>query len=366
MEEIVRTLRCIVEIESCSADKESVDRLGNYVVSMLEDIGARVTVLREKFVGDHLVADFGQGSGQILILCHLDTIWPKGTLKSQPFRIEDGIAYGPGIFDMKSGLTITLYALKCLHDLNVTLGRRIRVLFTSDEEIGAHTSRAYIEKYAKQSDLVLCMEAPLGKSGALKTARKGLGIFKLMVTGKQAHAGNDPEKGVNAIYELAHQILKLQSLNNQVLGTSVNVGVVSGGLVSNQVPSKAQAEIDIRVASKAQEEKIVKFIQSLTPTLLGASVEVSGGMNRPGMERTDAIGRAFDIAKELGRNIGIDLAETSAGGGSDAQFAAAIGLPVLDGLGAVGDGMFTSREHIVLETMPQRIALLTALLTNSK
>ena len=365
MQEIVDTLRCIVEMESCSADKASVDRLGHFVASMLENIGAHVTVIREKFVGDHIVADFGQGSSQILILCHLDTIWPEGTLKNQPFRIEDGIAYGPGIFDMKSGLTIALYALKCLNDLDVDPQCRIRVLFTSDEEIGAHTSREYIERYAKESDLVLCMEAPLGENGALKTARKGLGIFKLMIRGKEAHAGNDPEKGVNAIYELAHQLLKLQALNNHSLGTSVNVGVIPGGLVSNQVPSEAEAEIDVRVATKEQEKLIIKSIRSLTPVMSGASIEVKGGMNRPVMERTDAIGRTFQIAKELARNIGIDLVEASAGGGSDAQFAAAIGSPVLDGLGAVGDGMFTDREYIVLQTVPQRIALLASLLTNS-
>ena len=239
------------------------------------------------------------------------------------------------------------------------------MLLTSDEEIGAGTSRALIEANARSSDFVLCMEAPLGEAGALKTARKGLGIFTVKVTGRAAHAGNDPEKGVSAIEELAHQVLRLHDLNDYAVGTTVNVGAVEGGLVSNQVASSAQAQVDLRVATNEQADRAVRAILGLTPVLASATVEVTGGMNRPVMERTEATARLFERARELGRGLGMELTEATAGGGSDGQFAAAVGVPVLDGLGAIGDGMFTDQEHVRVESLPQRTALLASLLMDA-
>ncbi len=362
---IVETLRRLVEMESCSAEKTSVDELGYFVRQRLEALGAQVNVVRQQTVGDHIVADLGEDDEQTLVLCHLDTIWPRGTIERLPFRVENGIAYGPGVFDMKAGVAIALHALKTLAALGLKPKRRVRMLLTSDEEIGAGTSRALIEANARSSDFVLCMEAPLGEAGALKTARKGLGIFTVKVTGRAAHAGNDPEKGVSAIEELAHQVLRLHDLNDYAVGTTVNVGAVEGGLVSNQVASSAQAQVDLRVATNEQADRAVRAILGLTPVLASATVEVTGGMNRPVMERTEATARLFERARELGRGLGMELTEATAGGGSDGQFAAAVGVPVLDGLGAIGDGMFTDQEHVRVESLPQRTALLASLLMDA-
>jgi glutamate carboxypeptidase len=360
--EILETLRQLVEIESCSSEKDAVDELGLFVGGRLDAVGARVHIIEQETVGDHLLADFGEGDGQVLVLGHLDTIWPTGTLKRQPFRVEHGLAFGPGIFDMKAGLAITLHALESLSTLQLTPGRRIRVLLNGDEENGSYTSQPIIEECARASEFVLCVEAPLGRAGALKTARKGLGRFTVSVTGRAAHAGNDPDKGISAIQELAHQILRLGEIGNPARGTFVNVGVVRGGLVSNQIADSAEAEVDLRAATPAEADRAVGAILGLTPATRGASVTVAGGLNRPVMERTDAIGHLFEKARQMALENGIELTEASVGGGSDGQFAAAVGAPVLDGLGAIGDGMFTDHEHIVVDSLPERTGLLASLL----
>ena len=364
LDAIVETLRELVELESCSSDKVSVDRIGRYVRRRLEEMGARVDVVPQSEVGDQLLADIGEGSKQVLVLCHLDTIWPQGTIRRQPFRVEHGLAYGPGIFDMKASIALLLHALKTLRASGEEPKRRVRVFFNSDEETGSATSRSLIEANAKQSAAVLCLEPALGPEGSLKTARKGLGIFNVRVRGRAAHAGNDPQKGISAIAELAHQIVKLHGLTDYESGTTVNVGVVKGGVVGNQVAPCAEAVVDLRAATVQEADKAVAAILGLRPVLPGAVVEVTGGLNRPVMERTEATARLFDRASEIARTLGIELTEASAGGGSDGQFAAAVGAPVLDGLGAIGDGMFTECEHVRVESLPQRVALLASLLAH--
>ncbi len=356
------TLRELVEIESFSGDKAGVDELGRYVGARLQGVGATVEFRRQEDVGDHLVARLGDGRSQVLVLGHLDTIWPPGTLEISPFRVERGRAYGPGIFDMKSGIAIAIHALKSLAQSGRLRNRRVAVLLTSDEEIGCGTSRALIEELARQSEFVLCMEAPLGPDGALKTSRKALGIFRVRVQGRAAHAGNDHQRGISAVEELAHQILRLSQLTDYEQGTTVTVGKMSGGVVGNQVAGDAEALGDFRVASKEEEGRVVRAIEGLTPVLPGARVHASAEVNRPLMKPSPKSRRLFRRAQDVAAGIGMTLTEASAGGGSDAQFAAALGVPVLDGLGCPGDGMFTDEEHVVVADLPRRVALLESIL----
>ena len=361
-DEILQTLQRIVELESFSSDKASLDALGAYIKARLETLGARVEVIPQADAGDHLLAEIGEGPDQQLILCHMDTVWPGGTIQQRPFRVESGLAYGPGILDMKAGIAITLHALRALKTLNREPQHRVRLLFNSDEELGSLTSRSLIETEAKNSVSTLCLEPSFGKEGALKTARKGVGMFSVKVTGRAAHAGNDPKNGISAVEEMAHQILKLQGLTNYETGTTVNVGVARGGTVRNQVPPFAEALVDIRVATLEEADRTVEAILGLSPVLPGATVDVTGGLNRPPMERTPAIARLFEDASQIASTAGIKLTEAQVGGGSDGQFAAAVGVPVLDGLGGVGEGPHAEHEHVSVEALPQRVALLAALL----
>lgn len=357
------TLRELVEIESFSGDKAGVDELGRYVGARLEELGATVEFRRQEDVGDHLVAGLGDGRSQVLVLGHLDTIWPPGTLEISPFRVERGRAYGPGIFDMKSGIAIAIHALESLAQSGRLRNRRVTVLLTSDEEIGCGTSRALIEELARQSEFVLCMEAPLGPDGSLKTSRKALGIFRIRVQGRAAHAGNDHQRGISAVEELAHQILRLSQLTDYEQGTTVTVGKMSGGVVGNQVAGYAEALGDFRAASKQEESRVVRAIEGLTPVLPGARVQASAEVNRPLMKPSPESRRLFRRAQDAAAGTGMTLMEASAGGGSDAQFAAALGVPVLDGLGCPGDGMFTDEEHVVVADLPRRVALLESILS---
>ena len=362
-DDMVETLRGLVEIESFSRDKAGVDRLGRHVAGLLAELGARVDFRAQRQVGDHLVATLGAGPSQVLVLGHLDTVWPPGTLAEQPFRLEDGLALGPGVLDMKSGIVIAIHALRALAVSGLPPGRRIVVLLTSDEEIGCGTSRALIEEISGSSEFVLCMEAPLGPEGALKTSRKALGIFEVEVKGRAAHAGNDHEKGISAVEEMAHQVLRLSRLTCYRMGTTVTVGTVSGGVVGNQVAASARALGDFRVASADEERRVVRAIEGLTPVLPGAAVRARAEVNRPLMTPTPQSRHLLDLARRAAATVGVTLREASAGGGSDAQFAAALGVPVLDGLGCPGDGMFTEREHVVAAELPRRAALLTAILS---
>ena len=361
--DIVDTLRGLVEIESFSRDKAGVDRLGRHVAGLLAGLGARVDFRAQRQVGDHLVATLGTGPSQVLVLGHLDTVWPPGTLAAQPFRLEDGLALGPGVLDMKSGVAIAIHALRSLAASGLPPGRRIVVLLTTDEEIGCGTSRALIEDISRSSEYVLCMEAPLGPEGALKTSRKALGIFEVEVEGRAAHAGNDHEKGVSAVEEMAHQVLRLSRLTCYARGTTVTVGTISGGVVGNQVAASARALGDFRAASADEERRVVRAIEGLTPVLPGARVRGRAEVNRPLMTPSPGSRRLLDLARQAAATVGVTLSEASAGGGSDAQFAAALGVPVLDGLGCPGDGMFTEREHVVTAELPRRAALLSAILS---
>jgi glutamate carboxypeptidase len=367
--EMVRLLEKFVCSESPSFDKAAVDRFGEIVAAEWQKRGAQVEVLRQTKRGNHVRAEVvlgkGQAARQLMALGHLDTVYPLGTLSTMPFRVAGGCALGPGTFDMKGGIVQALFAVDALHAAEIALPKRLVFLWNSDEEIGSDSSRKAIETEARRSDAVFVLEPAFGSDGRLKTARKGVGTAEIVVTGRSAHAGIDPERGVNAVHELALQIERLMKMNDPRRGITVQATVIGGGTVSNVVPEHARAEVDIRCARMADSAALNRRLRALRPILRGARVEVRGGMNRPPLERSPQVVGLFTEAKSLMREIGFSLEEASTGGGSDGNLTAALGIPTLDGLGPVGDGAHSPREHLVIRRMPERAALLAALLATS-
>jgi glutamate carboxypeptidase len=358
-------LKQLAAIESPSTDKAAVDACMAFVANHLWTFGADVQTLPQITAGDHVRAIWrggSSGSGQFLVLCHLDTVWPIGTLAHMPIHEADGKLYGPGTYDMKAGIAITFAALRAIKDSGLAPRRPICMLFTSDEEIGSRTSRGVIEEEAKKSTLVLVLE-PAMRGGQLKTFRKGVGQFNVVAHGRSAHAGVDHAQGVNAIEELAHQIVRLQNMTDYEQGTTINVGVIDGGTASNVVPERASMEVDFRVSKMVEIDRIVPEIQNLTPVLNGARLEITGGLNRPPMERTPLMIGTFEKMRRLGESIGLKLEEGATGGASDGNFTAALGSPTLDGLGAWGDGAHAAHEHVVIDSLADRAALLATLFT---
>ncbi len=363
--EMLETLGRMVELESPSTDKRAVDRAVDYVAEEAETLGARLTRHRSGDYGDHLQADFAprnSGRGRLLLLGHLDTVWSLGTLSRMPFRIARGRAWGPGVLDMKSGVTGALFALRAVRELKLELPGKVTLLLNSDEEVGSASSRPITERLAKSSDTVLVLEPGTGLHGALKTARKGVGEFQVRACGRAAHAGVDFEKGVSAIVELARQIQRISGFTRLKRGITVNVGVIGGGTRTNVVAEEAWARVDIRIPRLANWGYLEKQFRSLKPFHPQARVEVTGELNRPPMERTRAIVALFRRARELGKPLGLDLQESSTGGGSDGNFTAALGIPTLDGLGGVGEGAHAVNESILLSQFPLRTALLARLI----
>jgi glutamate carboxypeptidase len=350
----------LVSQESPSGDVAALDALRAKIARRFFAVGASVARVPD----GSLLVQFGVQAGRkrpSLILGHFDTVWPIGTLARLPFRVEDGRAYGPGVYDMKAGLVLAEFALKAINDLRLTTPRTVMLLLTPDEEVGSVQSRASIELAAREAAFVLVPEPPL-EGGALKTARKGIGRFTVEVTGRAAHAGVEPEKGISAVVELAHQVLALQGLADPPAGTTLNVGLIRGGTAPNVVPAEASAAVDVRVATLAEATRIEAAMADLRPVLAGARVAVSGGFNRPPMERSPAIADLFGRAQVIGQSLGMELTEGSTGGGSDGNFTAALGIPTLDGLGVPGAGAHADHEHILVDSLPQRAALLAALL----
>ena len=360
--DILGTLKTMVELESFTSDKQGTDALSDYLIQRLRELGAETTVIPQDQVGNHVIADIEGGEGRIMLLCHMDTVWPKGTIENPPFTVMGDLAYGPGILDMKAGIAIALHALETLRTNGVQPKHKIKIVLNSDEETGSTSSRRLIEEEARKSDQVFCLEPGAGKKGALKTGRKGVGMFQVKVTGKAAHAGNEPEKGISAIEEMAHQILRLHSLTDFSRGTTVNVGVLQGGAVRNQVAAFAEALVDLRVTTTAEAVRVEREILNASPVLNDALVEVTGSLNRPPMERTESTAMMLNWVKEFADPLRIHLEETQVGGGSDAQFVAALGIPVLDGMGGVGEGPHADHENIVVSELPRRVALLASIM----
>jgi glutamate carboxypeptidase len=359
---ILEDLKTFVELESPSDDKAMTDRFGDFLADTVRGrLRARVEVLEQPRFGNHIRMELGPQNGErpILLLGHFDTVWPVGTLAGMPFRTEGPFAYGPGTLDMKGGLVLGIHALEALQEADL-LRMPVVFLFTSDEERGSLSSRPLIEAEASASQAVLVLEPAAG--GALKTARKGIGIFRVGVEGLAAHAGSNPELGVSAIEEMARLILDLHGLNDPTTGTTVNVGVVNGGTRPNVTAAAASAEVDLRVTNLAEAQRLEETILGLRPHNPKARVSVTGGINRPPMERTPGVAALFEMARGVARRLGFELGEASVGGASDANFVTPLGVPVIDGLGAVGDGAHATHEHVEVASLPIRASLIAGLI----
>jgi glutamate carboxypeptidase len=302
-------------------------------------------------------------NGQVLALGHSDTAWPVGTLRSMPFRQAGGRLWGPGVLDMKAGIVFFLFAVRALRELDIAAGSKVLLQLNPDEEVGSEVSRALTEKNAARSKAVLVLEPGTGLTGKLKTARKGVGDFSVVVKGRASHAGVDFEAGASAVLELTRQIERIAGFTELKRGITVNPGVISGGTRSNVVAAEARAEVDIRVLRLRDAPALEKKFRSLKPHDRRCSVEVTGGLNRPPMERSAGIVALYRKAQALGREIGVELEESLTGGGSDGNFTAALGVPTLDGLGAVGEGAHAANESLLVDRMADRTALLGKLLT---
>jgi glutamate carboxypeptidase len=355
----IRTVETLVRLESPSTDKAAVDRCGDALVEILRGADAEVERLRHTARGDHVRARFAGSGRPILLLGHFDTVWPVGTLERMPLTRDGDRLYGPGTFDMKAGIAIGIAAVNALRATSAP-HPPITMLWTTDEEIGSGTSRAVIEAEARRSSAVFVLEPALA-GGTLKTARKGCGEYEIAVHGIAAHAGLDPGKGASAIHELAAQIRAIERLQDLPRGISVNAGVISGGTRPNVVAEEARATVDVRAVTRADAEAIDSEFRRLNPTRPGTRLTVRGGFDRPPMERTEAIAALFAKAVAVAAALGHELGEGSAGGGSDGNFTAALGVPTLDGLGAIGNGAHAAHEHVDIPSLPWRAALVAGL-----
>src|SRR5271165_947370 len=361
--EMVACLREIVLRESPTHSKMACDQLSTYLEVQFAAIGGGAKIHRQDLAGDHLQIDFSGAEGRkpLLLLGHLYTVYDLGTLQIMPWREENGKLYGPGVFDMKSGITQMMFALAALRGIRGRLPRPVKVLLVSDEEAGSESSRALTENVARQCRAVLVCE-PSGPGGALKTARKGVGSFTLKISGQASHSGLDFEKGQSAILELAHQILAISQLTDLERGTTLNVGVIRGGTRTNVVAAEALAEVDVRIARKGDAAIMERRIRQLRPVNRKCKLEIEGGINRPPLERTEQVVALFELARKIAADLGFPLEEVAVGGGSDGNFTAGIGVPTLDGVGAVGEGAHSAHESIVAAELPGRAALLAGLI----
>ena len=342
---MVDTLRRLVELESPGNDKASVDRLGAFLAQSFQRRGARVRMHRQRQAGDHLQADFNGAGKPILLLGHMDTVWDVGTIVRMPLKESGGRFWGPGVLDMKAGIALMLHALDALRERG--LRRRVTVLLVSDEETGSGSSRPITEALARKSAAVLVLEPASGLHGALKTSRKGVGEFHLKVAGRAAHSGLDFEKGQSAILELARQVEKIAAFTDLERGLTVNPGVIRGGTRVNVIAAEAEAEVDARIQRLADGGRLERRFRSLRPFNRQCKLEVTGGINRPPMERR-ACAALFAQARRMAHELGFDLGEDAVGGASDGNFTAALGVPTLDGLGGVGEGAHAANESVII------------------
>lgn len=364
--QMVQWLMDLINTDSPSDNKPALDRLARRLGDRFGSYGAAVELVPNPEAGDHLLARFsgpGARGKPLLLLGHLDTVWGMGEAGRRPARLEDGKIFGPASFDMRGGTTLMLALAHYLSSCHGRLKRPLTILLDSDEEVGTRTARALIEEEARDCRAVLVLE-PCLPGGVVKTARKGVGTFSISASGVAAHAGVDYQKGVSAIQELAYQVLELYQLNNLDLGTTVNPGVIRGGSRSNVIADQAELEVDVRVATKAEGERITGCIHGLEPRVKGSRLTVRGNMNRPPLERNRQVIQLYRQARQLAGELGIDLQEGSTGGGSDGCFTAALGVPTLDGLGPDGAGPHALHEHVLVENLVPRAALLTHLALN--
>jgi glutamate carboxypeptidase len=370
--EMLQHLKALVSVESPSENKAAVDCASRMVAGWLRTLGGKIRWHKQKTYGDLLEVRFypvlskkvkSDRSKPVLLLGHLDTVWPMGTLTAMPFRITKSRAFGPGIFDMKAGVVMALHALAMLHEAEA-LHAPVVMLLNSEEEVGSPCSRAVTEKIARECSVVFVLEPAQGTHGAYKTARKGVGHYSIHVQGVAAHSGVDFEKGHSAVLELARLLEKISRFANRKMGLTVNPGIIHGGTRVNVVAAEAWAEIDVRIARMRDAAWIERQFRTLHPADRACRVTITGGINRPPMERGMKTIRLFRQARELAHALGFALEEASTGGGSDGNFTAALGIPTLDGMGAVGEGAHAAHESILLKALAPRTALLAAMIAN--
>ena len=364
-DQIIQFLRDLVALESPSREKEKQHIILDFLKVKFEVIGYQVILVPGKNTGGYLYARPKVRNKSLpvqLIIGHCDTVWPTDTIKDMPISYENGMIKGPGIYDMKAGLTQLYFALLALKAIpEAPLLVTPIILINSDEEIGSRESTNAIKRLAKISNRAYVLEPPLGLDGKLKTARKGLGRFTLTVTGKAAHAGLDPEKGINAIVELSHQVQRLYAMNDFEKGITVNVGMIEGGISPNVVAPESKAVVDVRVLNEADGELITNKIKGLKPFLPNVQLTIEGGIGRPPMEKTPRNQELWKIAEQHGKELGIHLEQATSGGGSDAN-TTSIFTATLDGLGAPGDGAHAPHEYVFENKLIERTSLLTLLL----
>ncbi len=361
--ELVHLLKQIVALESPTDDKKAVDACVSFTVKELKKVGCKVTTYPQKDTGDLVVAEFAPGhvkeaDDEILVLTHLDTVWPVGKIAKMPFYVQGNRLYGPGVLDMKAGLIMLLASLRALDGLNVKPQKKITVFVNSAEETGSAASTDLIRKLARRASLVLCLEPAL-PGGALKLERKGRLVVRMDVHGRSAHGGT-PEKGVSAVEELVAQIARFRRLRTGE--TTVNVGLMGGGEKANVVAESAWAVLDIRFWKAADRDRVLKILRESAPALRGARIRITVESTTPPMEKTKASGKVFAQAQEIAAGMGLTLKAGKTGGGSDASIAAGMGIPTLDGLGPDGDGLHAENEHLLVPSLIERTALLTELL----
>lgn len=368
--EVLSLARSLCEIESPSGDGEGSAAAVALLAEAAAALEGFVSVERSDApggYGEHLIMRaFDKPSNDerpLLLLGHTDTVHPRGTLAARPWRETEGRIYAPGVYDMKAACAVALEAVRACKGLGLRPRRPVVMLLTCDEESGSYSGRELVEREASRAEYVLVLEPP-APGGRAKTARKGTGLFTLEVEGRAAHAGLEPEKGVNAVLELARQIEQASALAKPELGTTVNVGTVSGGTHANVVPAEARAEVDVRFSTAAEARRLDESIRGLKPFDGRARLKVSGGINRPPMERTAAVAELYEKARRVAASLDIELGETSVGGASDGNFAAACCAAVLDGLGVDGDGAHAEHEHIHADAVVRRGALLAALVAS--
>lgn len=362
-------LRAMVETESPSDDPQAVNRFVELLADHASPMASSVRRVPADGFGDHLVCEMAtpgkEKTGRILVLGHSDTVWPMGTLRAMPYREAKGRAWGPGVLDMKAGLAFFFFAVQALRELDIPTRSGIVLQVNSDEEVGSTSSRPLTEENARQSSAVLVLEPGAGLDGRLKTARKGVGMFDIVVHGRASHAGVDFPAGASAVVELARQINVMAGFTRLQQGITVNPGVISGGTRSNVVAAEARAEVDIRVVKLADAPELEKKFGELKPFDERCRIEVTGGLNRPPMERTEGVVKLFELAQSLGKDLGVEVQESSTGGGSDGNFTGALGVPTLDGLGGVGEGAHAENESILLDRVADRTALIAKLLAGN-
>ncbi|HEY0426239.1 MAG TPA: M20 family metallopeptidase [Pyrinomonadaceae bacterium] len=365
-EKTIASIRDLVDIESPSRDESGSRAAVDWLEREAREISSDFQIERiyAENLGEHFLLrafPFDKiDKKPILLLGHTDTVHPRGSFSKNPTRIDDGKFYGCGIFDMKSGCVLMLEALRACQELNIAPARGVTILLSCDEEIGSFSGRQYVEREAAKS--AFCLISEPSAKGRVKTGRKGTGMFELKTRGIPAHAGLEPERGASAILEISRQIEKIQALNDLSIGTTVNVCTVSGGTTTNVIPEYASCSIDVRFTKMSEAERIKDELKNLKPFDGRVSLEIAGAINRPPLERTENVVKLYEKARTIAESFDYELGETEVGGASDGNFVAALGVPVLDGLGVAGDGAHTLEEYVLTEDIPRRAALLTALL----